>query len=367
MEFLLIYKLNKVYKIIGVFIIIASLFFSPSAEAQKQYVVVLDAGHGGGDPGKVGYKKFEEKDIALKITLAAGKIISKEKDIKVVYTRKTDKFIDLWKRGRIANKAKADLFVSIHCNAHSSQAHGSETWVLGLHANKKNFEVAKRENSVILLEDDYHEKYKGFDPNSPESVIGLTLLQEENLDKSLLLASTVQKHFTSKLNRVDRGVKQAGFVVLHQTTMPSVLIETGFITNKKEALYLQSKKGQKEIATSIAKSIKEYINQLKLNTVVTLNQEDAEEIDNTSEIEFKVQIASGKKKIATKSYNFHGLKGIERTQVGTSYKYYYGKTPNYQLVTEALKKAKLKGYASSFIVAYKNGDRISVKEALKNL
>lgn len=340
-----------------------------SVEAQKQYVVVLDAGHGGKDPGKVGYRGYREKDVALKITKLVGEKL-KASNIKVVYTRKTDKFVKLVQRGRIANKANADLFVSIHCNAHSPRAHGTETWVLGLHANKKNFEVAKRENAVILLEDNHEENYQGFDPNSPESVVGLTLMQEENLDKSLLLASTIQKHFKTKLKRVDRGVKQAGFVVLHQTTMPSVLIETGFITNKREARYLKSKKGQIEIANSIALAIKKYVNRLKMNSVSVIEKpkeqsENTTTITATSDVIFKVQLASGKTKLTTKSYNFKGLKNIERKKVATLYKYYYGSTSDFNQAKQDLQTVKAKGYKDAYIVAFKNGNLISVKEALK--
>ena len=155
----------------SLFLVFLIAFFSNTYmifAQQKDFIVVLDAGHGGKDPGKVGYKGSKEKEIALKIVLQVGKLLEKKQNIKVVYTRKTDVLIDLWERGRIANKANADLFVSIHCNAHSSQASGSETWVLGTHANRQNFEVAKAENSVILLEDNYKANYKGFDPNSPE-------------------------------------------------------------------------------------------------------------------------------------------------------------------------------------------------------
>ncbi len=227
---------------------------------QKPFVVVLDAGHGGKDPGKVGYRKIKEKDIALKITLKVGRLLTKQ-GVKVIYTRKTDKFVDLHVRGRIANKAKANLFVSIHCNAHHSQAHGAETWVLGANGNRKNFEVAKAENKVILMEDNYKVRYKGFDPNSPASFIGLTLLQEDYLDQSIQLASIIQDNFKS-IRRVNRGVKQNIFIgvkqnifiVLHQTYMPSVLIETGFITNRTEAKFLKSSYGQNKMAKSISNS-----------------------------------------------------------------------------------------------------------------
>lgn len=341
---------------------------------EKEFIVVLDAGHGGKDPGKVGYKQYKEKDIALKIVLEVGKLLSKEKNIKVVYTRKTDVFIELKKRGQIANKADADLFVSIHCNAHTSNAYGTETWALGTHANKQNFEVAKAENSVILLEDNYKLNYKGFDPNSPSSVIGLTLMQEEYLDQSIMLASILQNGFTTELKRRDRGVKQAGFVVLHQTYMPSVLIETGFISNKNEATFLGSSVGQQKFSKSIYNGILKYYNQLILNTVITgedvsedLDQiiEESLDLETDQNVVFKIQLASGKRKLEPKSYNFKGLKDIERVKVGNNYKYYLGKTSNYTQIEELQKLAKSKGYSSAFIVAFKNGEKVSVDQVLK--
>jgi len=344
----------------------------------KDFVVVLDAGHGGKDPGKVVGGSMNEKDIALKIVLEVGNLLEKEKGIKVVYTRKTDVFVELKERGRIANKADANLFVSVHCNAHNTQAEGAETWVLGTHANKQNFEVAKAENSVILLEDNYKVNYKGFDPNSPESVIGLTLMQEEYLDQSILLASILQNGFTEKLSRTNRGVKQAGFVVLHQTYMPSVLIETGFITNKSEGAFLNSSSGQQKFANSIYDGILNYYKQLELNTVsnerlVTNNSsvkpnEKASEgtLNNTNEnVVFKVQIASGKSKIEPKSYNFNGLNNVERVKVDSGYKYYIGNTSNYDEIGKLQQLAKSKGYKSAFIVAFENGNKIPVEQVFK--
>jgi len=336
---------------------------------QDPFIVVLDAGHGGKDPGRPTKNGYKEKDIALKVVLAIGKELEKNTNIKVVYTRKTDKFIELKERGRIANKANADLFVSVHCNAHSSQAYGSETYVLGLHRNKTNFEVAKAENEVIFLEDDYEVNYDGFDPNSPEAAIGLTLAQEDYLDQSILLASFIQNEFKSKLKRKDRGVKQAGFVVLHQTVMPSVLVETGFITNKKEGAYLNSKKGQAQLAKSVAKAIVEYKKSLyQLDESVYLEDDIIADQDTTASekiydgITFKVQIAAGKKAIAPKSYNFKGLTDITRYKKGKFYKYYYGATSNFDLINQMLEQAKDKGYNSSFIVAFKNGKIIPLSE-----
>lgn len=340
---------------------------------KKTFVVVLDAGHGGKDPGKVGYKKSTEKVIALKIVLQVGELLEKQPNIKVVYTRKTDVFVTLKKRGAIANKADADLFVSVHCNAHHTQAYGSETFVLGIHANRQNFEVAKAENSVILLEDNHEENYKGFDPNSPESVIGLTLMQEEYLDQSIQLASIIQKGFATTLKRKNRGVKQAGFVVLHQTYMPSILIETGFLTNKIEGIYLNSKVGQQKFAKNISKNILKYIKQLTLNTVTNGKVIVNTPKKNTStpvkkpykNVEFKVQIAAGSRKLETKAYNFNGLRNIERIKVGRIYKYYIGNTSSYSKIKEFQKKAKSKGYKKAFIVAFKNGKKISLEDFLK--
>ncbi len=349
-----------------------SFAFVNNEPPTKKFTVVLDAGHGGHDPGKNTHH-YKEKNIALNIVLAVGKILEKNEDIKVIYTRKTDVFVGLVERGRIANKAEADLFVSVHCNAHQSQAYGSETWVMGLHANKKNFEVAKAENEVIYLEDNYEQKYGGFDPKDPESYISLLLTQEDYLDQSIQLAGIVQEKFTKKLKRKNRGVKQAGFIVLHQTVMPSVLIETGFITNRKEGAYLNSKKGQAEIATSIANAILDYkavvqqnlaIDEVVENTV----EQDAKELVDSRVIDgvtFKVQIAASSKKLALRSYNFNGLDQLEREEFGKLYRYFYGSTSDYGRALRLKEEARDAGYASAYLVAYRNGKKISVAEALQ--
>ena len=216
------------------FIFISNIIYSQSIN--DSFTVVLDAGHGGKDPGNRG-NGYYEKNIALSIALQVGAELEKQGDINVIYTRKKDVFVDLFKRAEIANKAKADLFISIHCDAHNSNAYGAGTFVLGLHANQRNFEIAKKENSVIFKEENYEQKYDGFDPNSPESVISLVLMQEDYLDQSIVIADLIQKAFVSDLKRKNRTVKQAGFIVLKYTYMPSVLVETGFLTNKKEGAY----------------------------------------------------------------------------------------------------------------------------------
>ncbi len=360
------------------FVIIFSSFINSSENKSHQFIVVLDAGHGGKDPGRPTKNGYIEKDIALKIVLDIGAELEKNPNIKVIYTRKTDVFVDLFERGKIANRAKADLFVSVHCNAHNTQAEGSETYVLGIHRNKTNFDVAKAENEVIYLEEDYEKKYAGFNPNSPEAVIGLTLAQEEYLDQSIQLASLIQDEFTNKLKRKDRGVKQAGFIVLHQTVMPSVLVETGFITNTSEGAYLNSRKGQNEISNSITEAIINYKKNLDQNVGDELF---VEEIAHETEIEtktepeiinpiganviYKVQIAAGSRKIDPKPYNFNQLEDISYEKENNLYKYYYGSSYDYNKILELEDIAKLKGYKSSFIVAFKDGKRIPISEALK--
>lgn len=247
-----------------VFILLCSFKASNTSPQNDPFIVVLDAGHGGHDPGNLG-NGYMEKNIALNIVLNVGKRLSTNPGIKVIYTRKDDSFVDLFVRGEIANKANADLFVSVHCDSHTSDANGAGTFVLGLHANKQNFEIAKKENSVIYLEDNYESRYAAYDINSPESVIGLTIMQEEFLDQSIMLAKMMQDNFSNHLSRNDRKVKQAGFIVLHQTFMPSVLIETGFLTNKSEGLYLNSEKGQEEMGQAIADAIVNYKNNTRVN------------------------------------------------------------------------------------------------------
>ncbi|GGK28145.1 N-acetylmuramoyl-L-alanine amidase [Yeosuana aromativorans] len=366
-------KTLKILLFVSFIILFTTLSFAIDNDHKPyhKFVVVLDAGHGGHDPGNLG-NGFKEKDIALKIVLDIGKELEKNPNIKVVYTRKTDVFVDLFERGKIANKANADLFVSVHCNSHNSSAHGTETFVLGTHRNQTNFEVAKKENSVIFLENDYESKYAGFDPNSPESVIGLTLAQEEYLDQSIRLAKAIQNNFTTTLKRTDRGVKQAGFIVLHQTVMPSVLVETGFLTYRDEGRYLNSQKGQKEIASSIADAIIEYKKSLDQNVGEDIFEEEEAQQEaishataDESNIIFRVQIAAGSRKIETKPYNFKTLEDISREQEGNLYKYYYGSTHSYDEVTKLEEIAKSKGYKSSFIVAFKDGKRISLADALK--
>jgi N-acetylmuramoyl-L-alanine amidase len=329
----------------------------------KSFVVVLDAGHGGKDPGRPTSYGYKEKDIALDIVLKVGKNLESVPGVSVIYTRKTDIFLELRERATIANKVDADLFVSVHCNAHDSQAHGTETYVLGLHRNDSNFKVAQKENEVIFLEKDYEKNYEGFDPTSPESFIGLTLLQEDYLDQSILLASTIQKNFTETLKRKNRGVKQAGFWVLHNTYMPSVLVETGFITNKKEGDYLNSKRGKIEVSKSISDAILSY--KSILNPDIDILETPISTPLETANIIFKVQIAASSKKLALKPYNFNGLDELSRKKKGKIWRYFYGETKDYNQAVIMKDMVVSRGYTTAFVVAYLNGDRISIENAIK--
>ena len=319
----------------------SSIFLSNQAGVVDDFfgvkTVVIDAGHGGKDGGCVG-AIANEKNIALSISLKLGKYIQDNfKDVKVIYTRTTDVFLELTERARIANKANADLFICIHVNSGATTtAIGTETYVMGLHKTESNLKVAQRENASILLEDDYESKYENFDPNSPESYIVLTLTQSAHLDQSLMFASKVQKEFTEKVGRYNRGVKQAGFLVLHQTAMPSVLIETGFITNKEEEKFLASEIGQDYMASAIFRAFKEYKTEIESKGLKTEDKKVEEQSpkpevkevvedkknkkDKKTEVElgvvFKIQIATSSVKIELKPENFNGLEGVGLYEAG---------------------------------------------------
>lgn len=258
---------------------------APRSNGTSLKKIVIDAGHGGLDPGCNGANEVWEKAVTLAISLKLGKLIEDSmKDVTVVYTRKTDKFVELWERPNIANKENADLFVSIHCNSNiNTTAAGSETYFMGLHKTQGNLEVAKRENSVITYESDYktNEKYGGFDPNSPESHIIFTLVQNAYLQQSLKFSQQVENN-TNKISKIKtRGVKQAGFLVLWQTAMPSVLVETGFLTNAKDRAVLKSEDGQKIIARGIFYAIKTYKKDLEKSKVAAKDEKKSDQKSDT--------------------------------------------------------------------------------------
>ncbi|MEG0917515.1 MAG: N-acetylmuramoyl-L-alanine amidase [Myroides sp.] len=224
----------------------------------QNFKVVLDPGHGGKDPGAM-RGNYVEKKIVLDVALKVGELLKLDKDIKVIFTRKTDVFIEVQERTKIANREKADVFVSIHVNAaKNTAAYGTETYIMGISKNEANLDVAKRENAVITLEDNYEKHYEGYDPNRPESLIGLTLMQEQFIKQSIDLASKIQVRFKDDVLRTDRGVRQGPFWVLHSALMPSILVELGFISNKEEGEYLNSEEGKNEMAKAIARAIREY-------------------------------------------------------------------------------------------------------------
>jgi N-acetylmuramoyl-L-alanine amidase len=358
----------KIVKLNLIFLLLIPFFVQSTIpkKIKQKFIVVLDAGHGGEDPGNIG-NGYLEKEIVLTITLEIGKLLSKDREIKVIYTRKNDKYVELNKRAQIANDANADLFISIHCDAFpSSKAYGAGTFVLGLHENDRNFRVAQKENSVIFMEDDYEKKYDGFDPNNPESVISLLLMQEEYLEQSILAATSIQNSFVSVLKRKDRTVKQAGFLVLRNTYMPSVLVEAGFLTNKKEGAYLNSSKGQNSIAKAVSKAIIEYKNNINKSIEDFNVYNDDVELKVTKKISYKVQIAASKNKIGIFPYNFKGLKPIHRIKNGMMYRYYYGDSKKHKNAKIDLSKAIKRGFKTAFLVAFLNGNSISIEEAKKN-
>lgn len=393
--------MNSIHKT-KLFILIIGCITTLSAFAQSgKFKVVLDAGHGGKDFGAV-YNGHVEKNIALAVVLKVGKILEKNPNIDVVYTRKSDVFVELDERANIANREDATIFISIHCNANPSSAgEGFETYVMGVARNKSNLEVAKLENGVIALEKDYKQNYEGYDPKSPESVIGITMQQEEYIDNSISLAGKIQDNFTSNKSRKNRGVRAAGFLVLRKIAMPRILIEMGFISNQREGNFLDSDDGQDEIASDIASAVtsykKEYygsgsnepvVEKVKAKPIV-VKEEDTpkvtksetptkpitEKVDKVEKTEsksdskgvvFKVQISASGKKLETKPSNFKGLNNISiATDNGTLFKYMYGETDDYNEAKKNLSEAKAKGFDSAYIVAFRDGKKIDIKEAIK--
>ncbi|MCD4736900.1 MAG: N-acetylmuramoyl-L-alanine amidase, partial [Bacteroidales bacterium] len=283
-------------------IIVFALFVAENVAGQVESTidkVVIDAGHGGKDPGAVS-KNAYEKDIVLSIALKTGKLIEENfEDVDVVYTRKTDDFVELHKRAQIANESGADLFISIHCNSNnSSKPFGAETFVMGLHKSEANLDVAKTENAAIFYEDDYNVQYEGFNPNSDEDYIILSMFQSSNMNQSINFSSKVQRSITEKTGRKDRGVKQAGFWVLYKTTMPGVLIETGFISNPEEEKYLITEKGQQDMAGAIFNAFSDYKKEYEeMNLLIEpkVVKIDSSELLPEKVVAFRVQFASYKK------------------------------------------------------------------------
>ena len=338
---------------------------------EKPFVIMIDPGHGGRDTGTPGTGRYKatEKDIALDVSLDLGKMIeTKLHNIEVVYTRKKDVFPTLRSRPNLANKKDVDLFISIHCNAQPGKkgtAYGSETYVLGTTKNKQNLEVAKRENSVIALEDNL-EVYKDFRSDSPEFLLGLEMAQEAYLDHSIKLARLIEDEFQVTAKRRSRGVKQNIFYVLAYSYMPSVLVELGFLTHKKEEDFLNSKKGKQLMTKSLFVAVEKYLNYMNINSAPTQIVKTDTNLQASGSITYKVQIAASSKALETKPYNFKGLQTISRIQDGTLYKYFYGSTSDYEETKALEEQARAKGYNSSFVVAFKDGKKIALIDALKS-
>ena len=393
-------------------LIVFSLSINPSFcrnRASKGIeTVVIDAGHGGKDPGAV-VGKAREKDIVLDIALKLGKLIKENlPEVKVIYTRSSDVFIPLFERSVIANKNNADLFISIHANYCTTPSiKGTETYVLGLHRTLDNLNVAKKENSVILLEKDHSTRYEGFDPNLSESYIMFELIQNTHIEQSVVFAGILQDSFRQHAQRASRDVRQAGFLVLRETSMPSVLIETGYLSNQSESNYLLTNEGRETLANSIFKSFKAYkekfesrfnlasgeskkasreveietpseqVAEAKKDTPTrkhevkekkvqpSIKEEVKRETKKSYEITFAVQIAASPKKRSLNSKIFKGIENITEIKVGEYYKYYCLETKSFTKAKQNLSVIRMK-IPEAFVVAFKNGQPIPMKEALNS-
>ncbi|MDC2621661.1 N-acetylmuramoyl-L-alanine amidase family protein [Bacteroides ovatus] len=409
-------KLNRPY-ILYTFICLWLLFL-PSCTNHlwgKDFVVVIDAGHGGHDPGAIG-KISKEKNINLNVALKVGNLIKRNcDDVKVIYTRSKDVFIPLDRRAEIANNAKADLFISIHTNAlaNNRTAKGASTWTLGLAKSDANLEVAKRENSVILYESDYKTRYAGFNPNSAESYIIFEFMQDKYMEQSVHLASLMQKQFRQTCKRADRGVHQAGFLVLKASAMPSILIELGFISTPEEERYLNSEEGAGSMAKGIYRAFLNYKREHELRltgvskTIIPTEQEEdnapeiaqkdteiintapqqqellaeaktkpaataktapkrpivAESATNDSEITFKIQILTASKPLAKNDKRLKGLKDVDYYKEGGIYKYTYGASTDYNKVLRTRRTITAE-FKDAFIIAFRNGEKMNINEAI---
>ncbi len=342
--------------------------FSILEEDYKIKTIVIDPGHGGKDPGAVG-SFTKEKDIVLSISLKLGRYIEKEfPHIKVIYTRKTDVFIPLDKRAEIANSNHADLFISIHINAAKSKsAYGFETFVMGLHKNASNLEIAKKENSVISLEKDYETKYNGFDPNSPESYIIFKLMQHEFLGQSLMFAEMIQDDIEKRALRCNRGVKQAGFLVLAKTTMPSILIEGGFLSNIEEQRYLNSTQGQDILASSIFRAFKKYKSKVEnIRTPVEIIKTDRNFNKNLQKnTVYQVQIITSLKPLSLDDKKFRGYRSVYEYFINNKYIYTIGNEKEYNQIIKYRKRLD-EIFKGCFVVAFENGVQITIEKAKKN-
>jgi N-acetylmuramoyl-L-alanine amidase len=362
-------KQRKIFQ----FGVLALIFLMPLlAQAQKGekiQTIVIDAGHGGKDTGALG-KVTTEKALNLAVALKFGNYIKENMpDVKVVYTRDKDKFVELSERAAIANRNNADVFISIHCNSTevANSAYGAETFVMGESKNEKNLEVAKKENAAILLEDNT-DAYDNFDPNSTEAYIIFSLAQSMYQNQSLNLADKVQKQFANKVGRNDRGVQQAGFLVLWKTSMPSILVELGFINNAKEEQFLNSPRGQSQMALALYRAFEEYKREFEAENHVSAQPKSN---DNNPAVKentyFTVQFSTLNKKVPVTDKAFKGVKEVEVYDYKGAYRYTSGRFQTKAEAVSRQEEVRNLGYKDAFIIAFKNGERVSLEDAEKAL
>ncbi len=368
----------------------------------EPFTVVIDPGHGGHDPGALG-RFSKEKSINLSIALKLGNMIQKNlPDIKVVYTRDRDKFVEVFRRAEIANKNKADLFISIHCNANENRSlKGAETYVMGLHKSKANLAIAKLENASILLESDYKTSYEGFDPNSDESYILFNLHQNENLERSTGFAAAIQEQLTERVGMKDRGVRQAGFLVLYKTAMPSVLIETGYISNATDEKFISSAQGQDYIASAIYRAFRDYhrssLSPLTATTESTgqhrstsskpdpipvsiekppsttpvdhpqvtspSGKAPVEQKQKTEEFDFRIQVATTSSPLPETAAVYRKFTKVSMYRHNGLYKYTVGNYSDPEKAKSMLISVKEGGFPDAFLVVFRNGERLPQPEA----
>jgi N-acetylmuramoyl-L-alanine amidase len=378
-------------------VILMSYTSSPYSSGNAVKVVVIDAGHGGKDSGNLGTKtrKKTEKDISLDVALQLGKFIEdNHKDVRVIYTRSTDTFLELRERVSIANRAQADLFISVHCNAASPAAYGTETFVMGMHKSEASLQTAIRENQSIFLEDNYEENYKGFDPKDPDTYIKLSMRQNVFLNQSLNLSKKIQDQFRERVKRRDRGVKQAGYYVISYTTMPSCLVELGFLTNKEEEDFLHSTNGQDYMASALYRAFREYKSEIEgvtfsqeivkskpkteviattvetvLETSKETKKEKNEKDKNTSKEEitglnYRIQFSTNSQPVEIKPENFKGLTEVDEYISNGLYKYTTGISSNYDTAKMLQAEIRDLGYKDAFIIAFNGNKRLDLREAL---
>ena len=351
--------------------VLALLFLMPlctlAQRGEKIQTIVIDAGHGGKDSGALG-KNSKEKDLNLAVALKFGNYIKENlPDVTVIYTRSTDKFIELSERANIANRNNADLFISIHCNSTegSTSAHGAETFIMGESKNEKNLAVAKKENASILLEDNT-DAYDNFDPNSTEAYIIFSLTQSIYQQQSLTMADKVQRQLVNKAGRHDRGVQQAGFLVLWKTAMPSILVELGFINNAKEEEYLNSEKGQNQLALALYRAFEEYKREFEAENQSgekpAVEQKPAT-VATSGDTYFTVQFASRDKKVADTGKAFKGVKEVEMYEYGGAFRYISGRFMTKAEAQKRQTEVRALGYSDAFVIAFINGERGTIKQA----